>query len=78
MRGTHRRFLHIVNELAADNTEATTAFLHPNEDEFLALSEIAKEVHTGRKVSTRPTSNASTEQPLLHPDAAHTYSTPNA
>ena len=77
-RGTHGRFLHIVNELAADDTQATTAFLYLTEDEFSALSELAKEVLARRKVATCSTSNPSTEQPLLYPDVTHTYSTPNA
>ena len=69
-RGTHGQFLHIVNELAANDTQATTAFLYFTKDEFSALSEIAKEVLARRKVATSPTSSASTEQPLLHPDFA--------
>ena len=77
-RGTNGRFLHIVNELAADDTQATTAFLYLTEDEFSALSELAKEVLARRKVATCSTSNPSTEQPLFYPDVAHTYSTPNA
>ena len=48
------------------------------EDEFSALSEFDKEVLERRKVAFCPTSNASTEQPLLYPDVAHTYFTPNA
>ena len=77
-RGTHGRFLHILNELAADDTQATTAFLFLTEDEFSALSELAKEVLGRRKVATCPTSTASTEQPLIYHDVTHTYSTPNA
>ena len=77
-RGTHGRFLHIVNELAADDTQATTAFLYLTEDEFSALSEIAEKVLARRKIANCPTSNASTEQPLLYPDVSRTYSTPNA
>ena len=65
LRVTHGRFLHIVNELAADDTQASTAFLYLSQDEFSALSEIAKEVR--RKVATCPTSNASTERPLFYP-----------
>ena len=65
-------------EAIADDTQATTAFLYLTEDEFSALSELAKEVLARRKVATCPTINASTEQPLLYPDVAHTYSTPNA
>ena len=75
---THGKFRHNVNELAADDTQATTAFLYSTGDELSALSEIAKEVLARRKVATCPTSNASTEPPLLYPDVAHTYSTPNA
>ena len=74
-RGTHGRFLHIVNELAAEDTQATTAFLYLTEDEFSALTENAKEVLARRKVATCSTSNPSTEQPHLYPDVAHTYST---
>ena len=77
-RGTDGRFLHIVNELAAEDTQATTAFLYLPEDEFSALSEIAKEVLARLKVATCLTSNASTEQPLLYPYVAHTYSTLSA
>ena len=76
--GSDGRFLHIVNELAADDTQATTAFPYLTEDEFSALSEISKEILSRRKVATCCTSNTSTEQPLLYPDVAHTYSTPNA
>ena len=36
--GTHGRFLHIVNKLAADDTQATSAFLYFTEDEISALS----------------------------------------
>ena len=39
-RGTPGRFLHIVHELAADDTRATTAFLYLTEDKFSAMSEI--------------------------------------
>ena len=73
-RVTHGWFLYIVNELTADNTQATTSFLYLTEDELSALSE---EVLTPRTVSTSPTSNASTAQPLLYPDFAQTYPTPN-
>ena len=64
-RGTHGRFLHVVNELVADDAQATTAFLYLTENEFSALSELAKEVLARRKVATCPTCNAATEQPLL-------------
>ena len=77
-RGTRGRVLHIFNELAADDTQATTAFLYLTEDEFSTLSEVAKEVLARRKVATCATSNASTEQPVFYPDVAHTYSTPKA
>ena len=77
-RGTNGRFLHFVNELAAVDTQATTAFLYLTEDEISALSELAKEVLARRKVVTCPTSNPFTEQPLLDSDVARTYSTPNA
>ena len=76
--GTNGRFLHIVNELAADDTQETTAFLYLTEDELSALSELAEEVLARRKVATCSTSNPSTEQPVLYPDVAYTYSTPNA
>ena len=33
-RGTQGRFLHNVNEIAVDDTQATTAFLYLTEDEF--------------------------------------------
>ena len=36
--GTDGRFLHIVNKLAADDMQATTAFLYFTGDENLALS----------------------------------------
>ena len=75
---THGRFLHVANELAADDKQATTAFLYLDEDDFSALSEIAKEIFARSKFATCPTSNAATEQPLLYPDVAETYSTPNA
>ena len=78
LRRTQGRFIHVVYQLAADDTRATTAFLYLIEDEFSSLSEFAKEVLTRRKVATCPTSNASTEQPISYPDIAHTYSTPNA
>ena len=76
--GTHGRFLHTANELAADDTQATTAFLYLTEDEISTLSEIAKEVLARLKIATCPTSNTSIEKPLLYPDVAQTYSTPNA
>ena len=34
-RGTHGRFFYIVNELAADDTPATTAFLYLTKDEVI-------------------------------------------
>ena len=77
-RGAHGRFLHIVNELVADDTQATTAFLYSTEYEVPALSEIAKEVLACRKVAIHPSSNNSTDQPFLYPDVADTYSTPHA
>ena len=40
-RGTHGLFLNIVNKLAAEDTQATTAFLYLTENEFSALNEIA-------------------------------------
>ena len=61
--GANGRFLRIVNELASDDTQATTAFLYLTEDEFSALSELAKEVLARRKVATCSTSNPSTDQP---------------
>ena len=66
-RGTHGRFLHIVNKPVADDAQATTAYLYLTKDEFSALSEIAKEVLARHKVATCPTCNACTEQPLLYP-----------
>ena len=77
-RGTHGRFLHIINELAADDEQATTSFLYLTEDDLSALSGIAKELLARRKVAICPTSNASTQQPFLYPVVAHTYSTPTA
>ena len=58
--GTRGQFLHIVHELAAD--EATTSFLYLTEDEFSALSDIAKEVLARRKVATCSTSNTTHPQ----------------
>ena len=77
-RGTPGQVLHIVSDLAADDTQATTAFLELPEDDFPAGSKIIEELPTRRKFATWPTSNASKEQPLLYPDVAHKYSTPNA
>ena len=76
--GTQGRFVEFVNKLVADDTQGTTAFLYSTEDELSALSEIAEEVRTRRKVVTCPTSNASTEHLLLYRDVAHTFSTPIA
>ena len=63
-RSTNGRFLHIVNELAADDTQATTAFLYLTEDEFSALSELAKKYsHSARlllvPLATHPQNNPS-------------------
>ena len=73
-----RTILHIVNELAVDDTQAITAFLYLTADEFLPFSEIATEKLARRKVATCPTSNAFTEKPIFYRDVAHRYSTPNA
>ena len=59
-RGTHGLFSHIVNQLVADGTRATTAFLYLTEDQNSTLPEIAEIALTRRKVATGPTSNAST------------------
>ena len=72
-----RSFLHNVNELVADDTQATTAFHYIRQHEFSALSEIVKELLARREVATCPTSNTSTEQPLLYLDVAHAYSSHN-
>ena len=54
LRSTNGWFLHFSNELAADDTQATTVFLHLSEDKFCALSENAEEVLAREKLSLAP------------------------
>ena len=74
-RGTNGRFLHIVNELAADDTRATTAFLYLTKDELSALSELAKEVLARRKVATCSTEPIHRTTPPLPRCCSHVFHT---
>ena len=77
-RGTHGRFLHIVNEFTLEDTQSTSAFHFLTEYELSLPFETAREVFARRKYASFPTSHKSTDQTLLYPDVAHIYLIPHA